>query len=46
MREWEIEFKEYLKRLNLSAKEFKSELCLPKLKKDLFRDLKYLGIDG
>ncbi len=32
MREWEIEFKEYLKRLNLSAKEFKSELCLPKLK--------------
>ncbi len=32
MREWEIEFKEYLKRLNLSAKEFKTELCLPELK--------------
>ena len=38
MREWEIEFKEYLKRLDLSAKKFKSELCLPKLK-DVFRIL-------
>lgn len=54
MREWEIEFKEYLKRLQsmfsrlipLAEKPANINDRYFELKKNLFRDLKYLGIDG